>query len=238
LYAHLTSDQRKAIEDVQFGGLLKISCSQIPADFANWIVAECFDPETSELVLPGRGRILLTADSVAEILGLPNHGHPVRYELDVEAINFIHDRFNLDKGTTPKIESIVERIKANKVANEDFLRSWLMLAVSTFLCPSTGLSISPRCYPSVIDLSSVKNLNWAQFVVDQLKDSASKFDKKNSVKGCVLLLVVSIFFTTTLAHTLNLFSILFFEDNCFFSTTDSIRRFFGQRQNANPHYKT
>jgi hypothetical protein len=102
---------------------LKISCSQIPADFANWIVAKCFDLETSELVLPGRGRILLTADSVAEILGLPNNGHPVRYELDVEAINFIHDRFNLDKGTSPKIESIVERIKANKVANEDFLRS-------------------------------------------------------------------------------------------------------------------
>jgi hypothetical protein len=156
-------------------------------------VAECFDPETSELVLPGRGRILLTADSVAEILGLPNGGHPVRYELHVEAIDFIHDRINLDKGTTPKIESIVERIKANKVVNEDFVRSLLMLAVSTFLCPSTSLSISLRCYPSIVDLSGVKNSNWAQFIVDQLKDSISKFDKKNSVKGCVLLLVVSIF---------------------------------------------
>ena len=193
LYAHLTSEQRKAIEDVQFGGLLKISCSQIPSDFANWIVAECFDPEKSQLVLPGRGSISLTAASAAEILGLPNGGHPVRYELDVEAIDFIHERFNLDKGIAPKIDTIVQRIKANKVANEDFLMSWLMLAVSTFLCPSTGLSISPRCYPSIMDLSSVKNLNWAQFVIDQLKESALKFDKKNSVKGCVLLLVVSIF---------------------------------------------
>jgi hypothetical protein len=156
-------------------------------------VAVCFDPETSKLVLPGRDRISLTADSVAEILGLPKGGHPVRYELDVDAIYSIHDRFNLAKGTTPKIESIIERIKANKVANEDFLSSWLMLAVSTFLYPSIGLSISPRCYPSIIDLSSVKNLNWAKFVVDQLKDYASKFDKKNSIKGCVLLLVVSIF---------------------------------------------
>jgi hypothetical protein len=156
-------------------------------------VAVCFDPETSELLLPERDRISLTADSVAEILGLPKGGHPVRYELDVDAIDSIHERFNPAKGTTPKIESIVERIKGNKVANEDFLRSWLMLAVSTFLYPSTSLSISPRCYPSIIDLSSVKNLNWAQFVVDQLKDSALKFDKNNSIKGCVLLLVVSIF---------------------------------------------
>jgi hypothetical protein len=71
-------------------------------------VAECFDPETSELVLPGRGRILLTADSVAEILGLPNGGHPVRYELDVEAIDFIHDRFNLDKGHHPRLNQLLK----------------------------------------------------------------------------------------------------------------------------------
>ena len=65
-----------------------------------------------------------------------------------------------------------------------------MIAISTFLCPPTGLAISPRCYPALVDLKAVKGLNWCQFVVDQLKVAAMKINKKNSVKGCVLLLVV------------------------------------------------
>lgn len=41
-----------------------------------------------------------------------------------------------------------------------------------------------------MDLSHVKDLNWCQFVVDQLKKSASKMGKRGSVKGCVLFLVI------------------------------------------------
>nr|XP_034574901.1 uncharacterized protein LOC117838837 isoform X2 [Setaria viridis] len=200
LYKHLAVDQRKAIEDVKFGGLLKIACSQIPSDFANWIMVQCFDHETSQLILPGRGRISLTAGAVAEKFGLPNRGDPVKYELDVDAINFIHEKYGIVRGTAPKIETIVQRVKANKEADEDFLRSWLMLAVSTFLCQSTGLGISPRCYPSIIDLSSVKKLNWAQFVVDQLKDATSKFDKKNSLKPSANTTVQNSLFTVDDVH--------------------------------------
>lgn len=154
-------------------------------------MVDCFDADSSELVLPGRGRVSVNADSVNSVLGLPNKGDPVSYELDVDAINFIHEAYGIDKGTAPRIESIVKRVKDNKTANDDFLRSWLMLAVSTFLCPPTGLSISPRCYPSVLDLSRVPKLNWCQFVVDQLKAAGTKMDRRHSFKGCLLLLVVS-----------------------------------------------
>ncbi|CAO2177240.1 unnamed protein product [Urochloa humidicola] len=178
------------IEDARFGGLLKIGCATIPAEFANWLLVDCFDAETSQLVLPGRGSISLTADSVNQILGLPNSDAEVKYELDVEAINFMHENYGLDQGTAPKIDAIVKRIVDNNEANDDFLRSFPMLAVSTFLCPPTSLGISPRCYPSLVDLSSVKDLNWSQFVVDQFKLCATKMEKKDSVRVCLLLLVV------------------------------------------------
>ncbi|CAN6174110.1 unnamed protein product [Urochloa humidicola] len=190
LYKHLSDSQCKMIEDVHFGGLLKISCATIPADYANWLLVDCFDAETSQLVLPGRGRISLTADSVNKILGLPSNGAEVKYELDVEAINFMHEKYDLHQGIAPKIEAIVKRIKGNKEADGDFLRSFLMLAVSTFLCPPTSLGISARCYPSLVDLTRVKDLNWAQFVVDQFKLCATKMGKKDSVRVCLLLLVV------------------------------------------------
>ena len=65
-----------------------------------------------------------------------------------------------------------------------------MIAVSTFLCPPTSLGISPRCYPPLLDLSSIKKLNWFKFVIDQLQDAARNLNKKHSVRGCVFLLVV------------------------------------------------
>ncbi|RLN42789.1 hypothetical protein C2845_PM01G43640 [Panicum miliaceum] len=151
-----------------------------------------FDAETSELVLPRRGRISGTAQVVADILNLPNKGGQVKYELDVDAINFVHEKYGIIHGSAPKIEEIVERVQKNKEANENFLRPWLMIAVSTFLCPPTNLGIRPRCYPALVDLSSVKKLNWCQFVVDQLKDAAKKIDKKNSMRGWTPLLVALI----------------------------------------------
>jgi hypothetical protein len=156
-------------------------------------MVDCFDAESSELVLPGRGVIKVTAEAVQSVMDLPNNGDEVKYELDVNAINFIQSKYKIARGKAPKIRAIVKRVQSTKRASDDFLRSWLMLAVSTFLCPPTSLGISPRCYPSIMDLSHVKDLNWCQFVVDQLKKSASKMGKRGSVKGCVLFLVVSLF---------------------------------------------
>jgi len=189
----MSKEQRDMIDGANFGGILKIACPTVPADLANWLMVGCFDPESSELVLPGRGRISVTAESVADIFDLPNGGGEVKYELDVEAINFIQSKYDLD-GSAPKIEEIMNRIKGNKFADEDFLRSWLMIVVSTFLCPPTSLGISPRCYPPLLDLSSIKNLNWCKFVIDQLQDAARNLNKKNSVRGCVFLLVVCFIF--------------------------------------------
>jgi hypothetical protein len=193
LYKDLTEPQRRKIRSIGFGGLLKIGSQTLPAGFADWLMGECYDADSSELVLPGRGRIAVNAHSVCDALGLPKNGDEVKYEIDVDAINFIHGKYGIDEGIAPSIDSILERLKQNRTTNDDFLRSWLMIAISTFLCPPTSTAISPRCYPAIVDLSKVKKLNWCQFVVDQLKVAASKMGKRKSFKGCLLVLVVSLF---------------------------------------------
>ena len=146
LYRGMIEAQRKMIRDINFNGLLQIECSTIPARFANWLMVWCFDAESSELVFPGWGRIPVTEDSVDDIFSLLNKGGKVKYELDVDAINFIHNQYCIIQGSAPKIEEVVEMVKQNKVANEHFLMSFLMIAISTFLCPPTSLGISRRCY--------------------------------------------------------------------------------------------
>ncbi|RLN04651.1 hypothetical protein C2845_PM13G18020 [Panicum miliaceum] len=58
LYEGMSEAQRKMIREVYFDGLLKIACATIPAELANWLLVKCFHADTSELVIPGRGRIL------------------------------------------------------------------------------------------------------------------------------------------------------------------------------------
>jgi hypothetical protein len=171
-------------------------------------------------VIPGRGRVSVAAETVHKIFGLPRGGNKVIYDFDVEAINFIHEEYQIDDGVAPQIKTIVKRLKDNKNADEDYLRSWLMLAVSTFLCPTTCLFISPKCYPALRDLSKVKELNWCQFVVDSLKTSVHEIQTRNSVKGCLFFLVVSyaryypllisIFWFFFSCNVLRFFSVYFF----------------------------
>lgn len=189
LYKCMSGAQRDMITKVGFGGLLSIGTSTLPSDLTKWVIRN-FNAESSEIVIPGRGRISVTAESVHRILGLPKKGDKVLYDFNVKAINFIHEKY--DTENAPKIGSIVKRLKANKNADEDYLRTWLMLAVSSFLCPTTCLGISPKCYPALVNLSKVNTLNWCQFVVDSLRQSAHQMHKRNSVKGCLFFLVVSL----------------------------------------------
>jgi hypothetical protein len=108
---------------IGFGDLLKIASKTLPVGFADWLMAECYDADSSELVFPSRERVSINADSVCRAFGLLNNGDEVKYELDVGAINFINGEYGIDEGTTPTIDSILERLKENKTSNDDFLRS-------------------------------------------------------------------------------------------------------------------
>ena len=116
LYNDLTQSQKKRIRAIGFGGLLKIASKILPVGFADWLMAECYDADSSELVFPSRGRILVNLGSMCRAFGLPNNGDEVKYELDVGAINFINGEYGIDEGTTPTIDSILERFVTPRVS--------------------------------------------------------------------------------------------------------------------------
>jgi hypothetical protein len=90
----MTLEQLKMIEDINFGGLLQISCHTIPADLAKWLLTKCFDLEAMELVLPS-------------ICTWPaKQWGEVAYNLQAEAIKFISTKYNIHQGMTPRIEEI------------------------------------------------------------------------------------------------------------------------------------
>ncbi|CAN6288774.1 unnamed protein product [Urochloa humidicola] len=192
LYPHLTPEQRKMIEDAGFGGLLKIGCPTFPLGFCGWLLRR-FDTDYCELVIKGRGRIPVTAQSVHRVLGIPNGGGDVKYRLDEDAMSFMSDKLGASSGRYwPTVSSIENSLKQMKSADEHFLRMFMVLVISSFLCPTTSLRISPRCFPPLVDIKSIRELNWCKFVVEQLRRSVSAYGRKgkNSVPGCLFYLVI------------------------------------------------
>lgn len=190
LYLHLTAGQRELIEDAGFGGLLKLRCPVLPAKLCTWLLRR-FDADSGELVIRAggrRGRIPVTADSVHRVLSIPKGGRDVVYGLDEDSISFVLDKYGVS--SMPSIVSLEDSIKLMKQADEHFLRTFMMIALSTFLCPNSGLKVSPRCFPSLVDISKIGELNWCQFVVEQLRKCVSSYGKKRSVGGCLFYLVI------------------------------------------------
>jgi len=190
MYPHLTPEQRKMIEDAGFGGLLKIACHTFPLKFCGWLLQR-FDTDDCELVIKGRGRIPVTSESVHRVLGIPNSGGDVKYGLDADSIAFMTDKFGVSGRYSPTIVSIEKSLKAMKSADEHFLRTFMVFVISSFLCPTTGLRISPRCFPPLVDIGSIRELNWCKFVVERLRKSVSAYGRRTSVPGCLFYLVVS-----------------------------------------------
>ncbi|KAJ1274513.1 hypothetical protein BS78_05G067900 [Paspalum vaginatum] len=128
----MSQAQHERIDNEEFGGLLNIACKRVPVEFASWLMVDCYDAETRELVLQGRGRIPVNAEAVHNVLGLHRGGDPVIYEFDLDALNFIHDAYQLQNGEAPRIKTILKLIQDKEEADDEFFRSWLMIAVSTF----------------------------------------------------------------------------------------------------------
>jgi hypothetical protein len=79
----------------------------------------------------------------------------------------------------------------NGAADVRFVRAWSVLAFNCFLSPTTGLKVSPRCYPAINDVDILPHTNICQFVVDQIRIAFSALGNKKSVCCCVFHLMVS-----------------------------------------------
>ncbi|KAI4980942.1 hypothetical protein ZWY2020_021427 [Hordeum vulgare] len=172
--------QRDLIENEYFmGGILKIEATAMPADLSRWVLQR-YNLESECIEVPGRGEIPITADSVQQTLGLRNSGEEVFYGWDAEAISFINNKYGFESGSAPEITTFCKMIEdMNGRADDDFMRAWLIVVVSTFICPRTSLHVSPRCYPIVADLDKVKRLNFCSFATNQIRDEVG--NSKNNV---------------------------------------------------------
>ncbi|KQJ90757.1 hypothetical protein BRADI_4g33755v3 [Brachypodium distachyon] len=182
LYKGFSGAQKLDFRNMEFTSFLHINTTKLHNKSIDWL-ASCYDPAARGLLIPGRGRIPMTEESVYNALGCPHGTEPVPYKVDkdIEA-RLAPEMFpgmNLSK--TP-LHSQVNTILKNMTESGDrFKRLVLLYIMSTILTPTTTTRISNRCYPVLDDIANVHNYNFCKFVLDQLDENLSK---KKLNKGC------------------------------------------------------
>ncbi|XBJ02189.1 hypothetical protein VPH35_021633 [Triticum aestivum] len=105
----LSPPQKSELVSRLFGGLLNLS-ETLPADLTKFLV-QSFQPKSSKMVFPGRGRICVDADSLHRVFDLPNKGQKVRYIVDKDATRRFKEAFNITGNSHPQISTWCKMIK-------------------------------------------------------------------------------------------------------------------------------
>uniref|UniRef100_A0A0E0L9G7 Ubiquitin-like protease family profile domain-containing protein n=1 Tax=Oryza punctata TaxID=4537 RepID=A0A0E0L9G7_ORYPU len=181
-YVHQkTKHQKRKIDSYGFGSLLLFDSNYVPNKFTSWI-ANKVDVSTSEIIL--RDKIIpITKQSVHAVLDLPIGGLEFGRDFD-KGKQFILSKFGLV--SIPSVKFFGDQFIQKKImSDEDVIISFLIVALACFLCPNSSLMPSTKYLTIFEDVDSLRCYDWSKFVYDWLMLSIKKFQKRNSLGGCL-----------------------------------------------------
>ena len=105
-----------------------------------------YDVDSGELVMPQRGRVPITEESVERILGIPRGDEEVVYQVDSDTEERMTMSLFGGQSNMPKTTEVGEMLDGIKDAGERFKALWLMYAMCTLLAPTTLNRVSNRSF--------------------------------------------------------------------------------------------
>lgn len=190
IIAKLDDRKRKIITDYGFGVLLEFDGCAVPKRLVRWI-ADQVDVNCYDLRIRGK-LIPLEGLSVHLFLGLPIGGKEIKHSNEVKK-KFL-DVIKVDR--LPTIKYFGDKLVKGDLFDEDVFRYFMIVALSYFLCANSNTYPSPSYLEPLIDLSTVGQWDWSQYVFDWTFDSIRKYRLKahNTIGGCRYFLAVSLIF--------------------------------------------
>ncbi|KAL3715288.1 hypothetical protein ACJRO7_007080 [Eucalyptus globulus] len=187
----LSSDQRDAIKSVGFGNLLLIPNHTLSKKLL-FELMEKWSCEKRVFVF-AHGEMSMTPIDVALVLGLRVIGKPVILQQD-EPFSDLEEHYGAVPGkrkiTVASIESRLDSLGG--VADDDFIRTFLLFTFGTFLFPNTNGTIDTRYLSFLSNLDYVHQYAWGSAVLEDLIMWLTRRKEKSMqyVGGCLLFLQI------------------------------------------------
>ncbi|CAL4988272.1 unnamed protein product [Urochloa decumbens] len=198
----LTFPQRRRIQVMGFGGLLRVSAERLESRELLKFLFHRLDPQTMVISVTKEKRIHVTSFAVKQVLDLPNDGEDIDLHTpaqqskslsDFKTLVGLAESQDLHASHLKKILEDDHKFGSALIDNDMAIRFFFIIACNKFLFPSTDNNIRYKDIYLTRDLSCLPGLNWCKAVVDDLRDAAVawRVDKgKKSHSGCAFFLIL------------------------------------------------
>ena len=221
----LNEAQKQAIEEIGFGGLLKMNLSRTLNTMSSWLV-ECFNSTSCVFSVTPFKEFRVTSFDVYDILCLPLNTSKNVVEIS-RGKNEGNPNFHFKMGwrqyfgvTNPNGQISLKVVHSKLLelvdGGDTFKKLFVMYAFSSFLAPTASGILDLRLAMAVDNVSEIKSLNWSKYVLERLraatklyKEQKCRTEKTDNFGGCIVLLQLMYFhhinaYDTTIPDTLPL----------------------------------
>lgn len=193
---NLTPRQQGYVAKYGFEHFNRIGEFSVHEPLVEWIMGK-INPPFSEFRINAEKTIVFSKSLVQKVLGVPSGGRPfVLHGHKTDKINELRAMYlnNALRATIPHAVSLLK----NDEDEESFMRTFLLIAFSAVLTPTTGNTIDLDYLWPLEDMSAIQDLDWAGHITEHLMDEVQKFQFKSReekmtnfwVGGCLPLLMV------------------------------------------------
>lgn len=191
----LSPEKKAMIHSYGFGSFLLFSKCFVPNKFAKW-VAHSVDCKSGDIIRNGKV-ISLSEQSIHHVLGIPMGTRPFPSDSSVGK-DVVLSKFGKEK--IPPVSFFADKlIKKEDLSDEGMFICFMIVVLSSFLCPNINLVPKPKYFGIFEDISRIKEFNWCGYVLQWLLDHIKAFSRGQNDKlkpcqglgGCLYYLAVS-----------------------------------------------
>ena len=172
--ANLDIEQKKIISKYDFQNILPVSRFKVPDCFLEWLMSHTC-PLSSEIIVGGN-HITITKSMVTKVLGIPQGSEPVvtqsKCKEVTDAVNRIKEKY-VERKQYPI--SKCEELMKNDHDEVSFMRSFMMLLISTILAPGKDNCCSIEYLYSLVDISKIQSYDWAGMILDKVMSEVKRY---------------------------------------------------------------
>lgn len=182
------------VKGIGFAYLLELDDSVVPRHFTQWVADKvCVE---DQIISINNRTITLNAESVLHVFGIPAGETIISTSDDGGKEEFLA-LFGLSE--VPTIKFFGNKIiKEEDLSDDQFVRCFMVVALATFLCPTSNTKPSTKYMSALLDVGKIKDMNWCKFTQTWLLQAIKKYQKdklkqnKSSLTlgGCIYYLAV------------------------------------------------